>query len=199
VKRTIDIIGALIGLIVFFPVFLIITVIIKMTSPGPVIFKQQRLGKNLRPFTFYKFRSMHHNCDTTIHQSYMQQFIKGNINSDYYKLIGDNRITPFGKFLRKSSLDELPQFWNVLKGDMSLVGPRPVIGYEVNNYKPDYFKRFDVLPGITGLWQINGRSQVSFDESIKMDLVYIDKQSIWFDIKILFKTVIVVIGGTGAD
>lgn len=207
-KRVIDIAGSLLGLIVFSPLFLIIPLCIKATSKGPVFFRQERLGLHGRKFNFLKFRSMYVDNDDDIHRNYVKDLIhgkgaepgNGNGGPDQvFKLTGDPRITPFGDFLRKSSLDELPQFLNVLKGDMSLVGPRPPIPYEFDDYKVWHRKRVvEVKPGITGLWQVKGRSSCSFDEMVRLDLRYIHEWSIWLDIKILIQTPWAVLRGKGA-
>lgn len=207
-KRTIDIAGSLLGLIVFSPLFLIIPLCIKATSKGPVFFRQERLGLHGRKFNFLKFRSMYVDNDDDIHRNYVKDLIHGNGAEpgngnggpdQVFKLTGDPRITPFGNFLRKSSLDELPQLLNVLKGDMSLVGPRPPIPYEFDDYKVWHRKRVvEVKPGITGLWQVKGRSSCSFDEMVRLDLRYIHEWSIWLDIKILIQTPWAVLRGKGA-
>jgi exopolysaccharide biosynthesis polyprenyl glycosylphosphotransferase len=207
-KRAIDIAGSLLGLLMFSPLFLIIPLCIKATSSGPVFFRQERLGLHGRKFNFLKFRSMYVDNSDDIHRNYVKGLINGNglatVNGSgapekVFKLTGDPRITPFGNFLRKSSLDELPQFINVLKGDMSLVGPRPPIPYEFDDYKVWHRKRVvEVKPGITGLWQVKGRSSCSFDEMVRLDLRYIQEWSIWLDIKILIQTPWAVLRGKGA-
>jgi lipopolysaccharide/colanic/teichoic acid biosynthesis glycosyltransferase len=209
VKRVIDIIGSIAGLLVFSPLFLIIPVLIKVTSRGPVFFRQERLGRFGKKFVFLKFRSMHIDNDDGIHRKYIINLIDAENNScddsekpgndGSFKIRNDPRITPVGNFLRKTSLDELPQFINVLKGEMSLVGPRPPIPYECDAYKLWHMKRvIDVKPGITGLWQVEGRSSTSFDEMVRLDLKYIRDRSLWLDIKILLKTPWVVMTGKGA-
>ncbi len=204
-KRLFDLIASILGLIILSPLMLLMAVAIKLDSPGPVIFKQTRLGKKGRPFTFYKFRSMHHKCDDRVHREYYQKLIaslkaagdaeKGRI----FKMTEDCRVTGVGRFLRKSSLDELPQLFNVIKGDMSLVGPRPPIPYEVEEYEEWHKRRLEALPGITGIWQVEGRSLVPFDEMVLMDLEYIEKRSFWLDLLILLRTPWVVISGKGAE
>ena len=207
-KRVIDIIGALCGIIICFPVFSFIAIIIKITSRGPVFFRQTRLGYQGKPFTFLKFRSMYYECSDEAHKEYVYKLINraheqintGTIDKPYYKMNSDPRITPFGKFLRKTSLDELPQFFNVLLGQMSLVGPRPPIPYEVAHYENWHKKRvFDVKPGITGLWQTRGRSTTTFDEMVRLDLNYAKNWNLWLDMKIIFKTFKTVVAGIGAD
>lgn len=197
-KRLIDIVGALTGLALFSPLFLVIAAAIKLTSRGPVLFKQQRIGQFGQPFTFFKFRSMEDGCDDLIHQRYVEKLIKGenhlvNLGSEQqpvYKIQFDPRVTTIGNILRKTSLDELPQFLNVLSGTMSLVGPRPPIPYEVENYKNWHLRRIlEVKPGITGLWQIYGRSRTTFDDMVRLDLRYVDQKSLLLDLKILLRTI----------
>jgi lipopolysaccharide/colanic/teichoic acid biosynthesis glycosyltransferase len=203
VKRLIDVAGSFIALLLFSPVFLAIATAIKLTSEGPVFFKQERLGLNGKTFKLYKFRSMYTNNDPSKHKDYIRKFISEQNNAavepGVFKLKNDLRITPVGKFLRKASLDELPQLINVLKGEMSLVGPRPPIPYECDIY--DIWHRRRLLsckPGITGLWQVTGRSRTTFDEMVRLDLEYINKWSLWLDLKIILKTPKAVFGGDGA-
>jgi len=197
VKRLIDIAGSIAGIVLGLPLLLIISVLIKLTSTGPVLFRQERLGLLGKTFTFRKFRSMRVDSDESIHKDYVTKLISGETDAinrgtceqPLYKITDDPRITPFGKFLRKSSLDELPQFFNVLKGDMSLVGPRPPIPYECDHYKRWHCRRvLEVKPGITGLWQVSGRSCTTFDEMVRLDLAYVRNWSLWLDIKIILKT-----------
>ncbi len=208
-KRSMDVTGSIFGLLLFSPLFLIISILIKVTSEGPVFFRQQRVGPFGRTFTFLKFRSMYLNNDETIHREYVTSLIEGNKNCEQnssggakcpvYKIKADPRVTPIGKFLRKSSLDELPQFLNVLKGDMSIVGPRPPIPYEFEKY--DVWHRERLLrmkPGITGLWQVMGRSSTSFDDMVRLDVKYLREWSLWRDIVIIFKTPWVMVKGKGA-
>lgn len=179
---------------------------IKLTSKGPVLYRQPRLGQHGVTFSFLKFRSMHANCDSALHQQYVADFIAGNALQQQdsrgvgtYKLTGDPRITALGGLLRKSSLDELPQLINVLKGDMSLVGPRPPLPYEFEHYTLWHRRRvWEAKPGITGLWQIKSRSRAKFDEMVRLDLQYIRKSSLWLDCKILLQTPRAVIAGDGA-
>jgi exopolysaccharide biosynthesis polyprenyl glycosylphosphotransferase len=206
IKRSIDIIGSLCALILLSPFLILVAVVIKLTSKGPILFKQQRLGQYGARFTFLKFRSMYFQSDAKIHQNYVKQFISGNHDqaqpggqSGVYKIQDDPRVTPVGRFLRKTSLDELPQFLNVLKGEMSLVGPRPPIPYEVETYELWHRRRFlEVKPGITGLWQVEGRSRTRFDEMVRLDLKYARTWSPWLDIKILLRTPTAVLRGDGA-
>jgi len=206
IKRLIDFVGSGIALILFAPVFLLIGLVIKMSSKGPVLFRQQRIGQHGEPFTFLKFRTMHVNNDPALHQEYVQKLIAGQTEPassgnghGVYKIKSDPRVTRFGVFLRRTSLDELPQLINVLRGEMSLVGPRPPIKYEVDHY--DIWHRSRLLeakPGITGLWQVNGRSRVKFDDMVRLDIRYARSWSIWLDIKILLQTPHAVVIGEGA-
>jgi lipopolysaccharide/colanic/teichoic acid biosynthesis glycosyltransferase len=206
VKRMMDIVGSVVALIVCAPLFLAIAAAIKCTSKGPVFFRQIRVGQYGVPFVFLKFRSMYADNDPNVHKQYIRQLIAGhaerktNGNGEgVYKLTKDSRVTPVGAFLRKASLDELPQFFNVFKGEMSLVGPRPPIPYEVEAY--DIWHRQRLLaatPGITGLWQVNGRSRVKFDDMVRLDLRYAQTWTPWLDLKILARTPrAVLLGGGG--
>jgi lipopolysaccharide/colanic/teichoic acid biosynthesis glycosyltransferase len=206
-KRAMDIAGSATLLLVMLPVFAVIAALIKLNSKGPVLFKQQRLGKYGARFNCLKFRSMYLNNSPKIHQDYVRQFIAGSAdagaqNGDkavVYKITADPRITPIGRFLRKTSLDELPQFWNVLVGEMSLVGPRPPVPYEFEVYELWHRRRvLEVKPGITGLWQVSGRSSTRFDEMVRLDLLYCREWSLWLDLKILLATPKAVIFGSGA-
>ena len=206
-KRLMDIIGSFMALLILSPLFLVIAVLIKLTSPGQVFFRQVRIGQYGKLFTFLKFRSMQVNNNDSIHREYTKKLIVNDLKSEptsesdgvVFKIREDPRITPIGSFLRKSSLDELPQFFNVLKGEMSLVGPRPPIPYEVENYAPWHRNRIFVRkPGITGLWQIKGRSITTFDEMVRLDLQYSRMWSIWLDVKLLLATPGAVIRGKGA-
>lgn len=208
-KRIIDIGGCFAGFLIFSPFFILVPIIIKLTSEGPILFKQERIGLNGEKFFMYKFRSMYSNNDPKIHQEFVQKLINGhNNNGDnknvagengVYKIMNDPRVTPIGRFLRKTSLDELPQFINVLIGNMSLVGPRPPLEYELVNYDIWHRRRiFAVKPGITGLWQVKGRSVTTFDEMVRMDLKYTRDRSLWLDLVLLLQTVRVVLNGKGA-
>jgi len=199
-KRGIDILAALAVFTVGAPVFLLLALLVKASSPGPVFFRQTRLGKDGRPFGFYKFRTMHHNNDDSVHRDFCENFIQGGDKDGgkVFKMVRDPRVTRIGGFLRKTSLDELPQFWNVLKGEMSLVGPRPPISYELEHYQEWHKDRLKVKPGLTGLWQVSGRSQVPFDEMVMLDLHYISHWSLAMDLKIMWKTLPVMIKGDGA-
>jgi exopolysaccharide biosynthesis polyprenyl glycosylphosphotransferase len=206
-KRTMDIVGAALALAFFSPVFLVIAIAVKASSKGPVFFRQRRVGQHGNAFVFLKFRSMHANNDALVHKQYVQRLIAGKADANpsngngqgVYKLTKDTRITRVGAFLRKTSLDELPQFLNVLKGDMSLVGPRPPIPYEVEAYDIWHRRRLlEAKPGITGLWQVSGRSRVKFDDMVRLDLQYARHWSPWMDIKILLRTPGAVLLGEGA-
>lgn len=203
-KRLLDIAGSLAALVVFSPVFLAIALLVKLSSRGPVLYRCQRLGQYGRKFTFLKFRSMRIGNDPSIHEDFVKQLITGSSGSRQagpavYKLTDDPRITPLGNFLRRTSLDELPQFFNVLLGDMSLVGPRPPLSYEFRCYDLWHKKRLlAVKPGITGLWQVEGRSVVKFDDMVRMDLRYASSWTVWMDLKILFSTPRAVLTGHGA-
>lgn len=206
-KRSLDFIGALIALLLFGPLMLVVALIVRATSRGPIIFRQQRLGRGGVPFTFYKFRSMVVNVDDRIHREYMANLISGGQgpapttegDAATYKMKADPRVTRIGKLIRMTSIDELPQLFNVLKGDMSMVGPRPPIPYEAAHYEPWHLRRILIgKPGITGLWQVEGRSRVTFSEMVRMDLRYIRDCSLALDLKILAKTVVVVLRCSGA-
>ena len=189
--------------IIQLPFFLVIAAAVKMTSSGPVFYKATAVGKAGRIFSMYKFRSMAQDNDPTVHKQYVTSLIKGEIKNDgdgnkVLKLTDDDRVTAIGKFIRKFSLDELPQLINVLKGDMSLVGPRPCLPYEFEAYEEWHKKRTAVRPGISGLWQVTGRSEVSFEDMILLDLYYVYNRNFWLDLSILFETVFVVIGKKGA-
>ena len=205
-KRTIDIIGSTVLLLSSLPLMIIIALLIHFTSEGPVLFKQERIGRLGKRFTFLKFRSMCVNNDPTIHKKYICKLIKCKDNlpgtnggNQVFKITDDPRITPIGRILRKTSLDELPQLLNVLKGDMSLVGPRPPIPYELENY--DIWHRNRILemkPGLTGLWQVYGRSRTTFDEMVRFDIRYTNEWSLWLDIKLLLHTPWAVVKCRGA-
>jgi lipopolysaccharide/colanic/teichoic acid biosynthesis glycosyltransferase len=206
VKRAMDIVGSALMLMFFTPLLLLIALAIRVSSKGPVLFRQQRVGQYGRCFTFLKFRSMHTGNDHNVHKEYVTKLIAGEAGHNpsrhgngVYKLTNDMRVTRLGRFLRRTSLDELPQLVNVLKGDMSLVGPRPAIQYELAAYQTWHRRRvLEVKPGITGLWQVSGRGSVKFDEMVRMDLRYATSWSPWFDLVILLRTPRAVIGGAGA-
>ena len=204
IKRLIDVVGATICIIALFPLLFLIVLAIKVNSPGPTLFIQQRVGLRGKLFTFLKFRTMAENCDDSVHREYVTKLIKGKIQDKsqrekpLFKLDDDSRVTKFGRFLRAWSLDELPQLVNVLKGDMSLVGPRPPIPYEVENYGAWHLHRIEMKPGITGLWQVKGRSRTTFDEMVLLDIRYIRNWSLWLDFKILLQTFKAIMSRDGA-
>ena len=206
-KRTLDVVGALFALALFAPVMLAVALAVSLGSRGPVIFRQQRVGRDGVPFTFYKFRSMVPNGNDGIHREFVAALISkaavgapaANDDSALYKIKADPRVTPVGRFIRRTSLDELPQLFNVLKGDMSLVGPRPPLPYESVQYQPWHLRRIlSVKPGITGVWQVEGRSRVNFNDMVRMDLRYIREFSLATDLRILMQTVRVVLHCKGA-
>jgi lipopolysaccharide/colanic/teichoic acid biosynthesis glycosyltransferase len=204
-KRTIDILGSALGLIMLSPVLVVIALAIKLSSPGPVLYRQKRIGRYGVPFTCLKFRSMHTGNDPRIHMEYVKRLIEGNASPDaatngrVYKITADPRLTRVGRFLRRTSLDELPQFLNVLRGDMSMVGPRPPIPYELEAYDVWHRRRLlEVKPGITGLWQVSGRSRIPFDDMVRLDLRYAKTWSLWLDFRILLRTPRAVFSGEGA-
>jgi lipopolysaccharide/colanic/teichoic acid biosynthesis glycosyltransferase len=205
-KRLMDILGSSLALAFFSPLFLVIAAAVRLTSSGPVFFRQRRVGQHGNTFVFLKFRSMYTNNDAKVHKQYVQQLIAGKADKHpangngqgVYKLTKDSRITRVGAFLRKTSLDELPQFLNVLKGEMSLVGPRPPIPYEVEAYDIWHRRRLlEAKPGITGLWQVSGRSRIKFDDMVRLDLQYARNWSPWMDIKILLRTPSAMVLGEG--
>lgn len=215
IKRAIDILGSVTLLILLSPLFLLIAAAIKINSPGPVLFRQERLGQIGKRFVFLKFRSMYTEVDSRVHEEFVRQFIASSREdgsrqtpnggdaheheTPLYKLTNDCRVTTVGRFLRKTSLDELPQFWNVLQGHLSLVGPRPPIPYELSDYAAWHRRRLlETKPGITGLWQVTGRSRTTFDEMVRLDLRYARMQSLRLDLLILLKTPWAVLKGDGA-
>src|SRR6267142_148798 len=214
-KRGLDMILAGLLLILLSPLILVIAILIRLDSAGPIFFTQERVGARrqsmgrqaiwmIRNFTMYKFRSMVQNADSSVHEAYIRDFVEGRARPSSegdarFKLTNDARVTRIGRLLRKFSLDELPQLLNVLKGDMSLVGPRPVPPYEVAHYGDGHHKRLAALPGITGYWQVKGRCQVAFEEMIRMDLTYIRNASLSLDLKILFLTIPAVLSRRGAE
>jgi lipopolysaccharide/colanic/teichoic acid biosynthesis glycosyltransferase len=206
-KRAMDVLGSSAALLLALPVLLLIAAAVKLTSKGPVLFCQARLGQCGKKFKLLKFRSMRTDCDSKIHEAYVNQFINGKVDGSasaaavkpVYKIQADPRITRVGHFLRKTSLDEVPQFWNVLLGDMSLVGPRPPLVYEYRAYNVWHRRRvLEIKPGITGLWQVEGRSRTRFDDMVRLDLKYARTWSIWLDLKILMQTPGAVFTGEGA-
>jgi lipopolysaccharide/colanic/teichoic acid biosynthesis glycosyltransferase len=220
-KRVVDVTIVALSLVFLLPLMAFVALLIKWDSPGPAIFRQERVTARRRerdgevyweetPFTIYKFRTMRVDAKSTLHRQFIEAYIVGDDKrmielqsaqqqeEAKYKLVQDPRVTRVGSFLRKTSLDELPQLWNVLLGDMSLVGPRPPIPYEVELYQYHHHDRLRTIPGLTGWWQVRGRSATSFEEMVRMDVEYIQQQSLWLDIKIIVMTVMAVVNGRGA-
>jgi lipopolysaccharide/colanic/teichoic acid biosynthesis glycosyltransferase len=191
-KRAFDILGSIIALIILFPLFVFVSLLIKAVSKGPVFFKQQRIGYKGKPFIMLKFRTMKVNTDTAEHKEYVIKLINGakngNADKPMTKLSNHRERIRFGRILRKMCIDELPQLFNVLRGDMSLVGPRPALSYEVEEYLPWHYDRFNAIPGMTGLWQVSGKNRLSFNEMVRLDIRYSRDLSFWLDMKILLKT-----------
>ncbi len=209
-KRALDVLGALVALVLLSPVMLVVVLLIKLTSPGAAIFRQTRVGQGGAPFIMYKFRSMRADMDDSVHREFVAKLINGRAPAsgnpapgdqfNQFKLKSDPRVTKIGRFIRKTSIDELPQFYNVLIGDMSLVGPRPPVPYEAEKYQAWHRRRvFEFKPGLTGIWQVEGRSRVSFDDMVRMDLRYLQHCSLGFDLRILLRTVLVVLTCKGAQ
>ncbi len=194
-KRGIDIIGAGSGLILLSPVIAIVACAVKFTSKGPIFFSQKRVGKNGQLFDMYKFRSMVVNAEELKEKLVHQNEMSGPM----FKMKEDPRVTKVGKFIRKTSLDELPQLWNVLKGDMSLVGPRPSLPKEVKQFEKWMYKRLTVKPGLTCYWQVSGRNNIDFEDWMKLDISYVEDRNLWIDIKLIFKTVLVLFGDKNAS
>jgi lipopolysaccharide/colanic/teichoic acid biosynthesis glycosyltransferase len=202
--RALDVIGSLLLLVLLSPVLLVLAIVVRLDSPGPALFRQRRLGRDLEPFTVNKFRTMHHGAAHDHHREFVLGLIKGESPQvetlgSPYKMAADRRVTRAGRWLRRSSLDELPQLWNVLRGEMSLVGPRPPIPYEVEHYPAHWFARFSVKPGVTGLWQVNGRSEVPLEEMVRLDVEYAQRRSLWLNLSLLARTVPAVLSGRGAS
>jgi lipopolysaccharide/colanic/teichoic acid biosynthesis glycosyltransferase len=200
-RRTLDIGVAAVVLLLMAPVIAIVALTVRLSSPGPIFFRQRRLGRSMRPFTVLKFRTMRADADSALHRDYVRSLIgtdaPENPPDNLYKLVVDPRVTKVGRFLRSWSLDEVPQLWNVLRGEMSLVGPRPVIEYEVEQYPDWYLRRFAVKPGLTGLWQVSGRNERTYEEMIRFDVEYAERRSLWMDLRILARTAIVVMRRQG--
>jgi lipopolysaccharide/colanic/teichoic acid biosynthesis glycosyltransferase len=207
-KRVLDVAIALAMLVLLSPLWVLIYLAVRLTSPGPGFYCQRRVvGKGGREFTVYKFRTMFHDNDDTLHKHAIARFLDGQplsvvekngVQTPVYKLTCDPRVTPLGRVLRKTGLDEALQFLNVLRGDMSVVGPRPPLYYEYEHYAEHHKRRLDVLPGITGLYQVSARSQVTFEKMVKLDLDYIRRRSLWLDLKIILLTPWVMLTGKGA-
>jgi lipopolysaccharide/colanic/teichoic acid biosynthesis glycosyltransferase len=202
--RALDVTIAALLLVALFPILLIVALIVRLDSPGPAVFRQRRLGLGARAFTVNKFRTMYAETSAEPHREYVVGLISGSEGATgqgerpLYKLSADPRVTRLGGFLRKWSIDELPQVWNVLRGEMSLVGPRPALPYEVEHYASEWFQRFEVKPGLTGLWQVSGRSELSFTDMLDLDCEYAQRRSFWMNLRILAKTARVVLEGRGA-
>jgi lipopolysaccharide/colanic/teichoic acid biosynthesis glycosyltransferase len=204
-KRSIDFVVSLLVVVLGFPFFIAVALLIKLTSPGPVFFSQLRIGEREELFTLYKFRTMRQGVDDSIHREFTRSFIEGRMSNSsldekapsVYKLTNDPRITSIGNFLRKTSLDELPQFINILKGEMTIVGPRPPLQYELEYYEEWHKLRLEAKPGLTGLWQVSGRSSVPLDEMVKLDLYYIEHWTLLLDFKIMLRTIPVMLFGSG--
>ena len=207
--RALDVAVSAVLLLVLLPVFLALAVAIRLDSSGRVLYRQRRVGRNQEPFTVNKFRTMHSGAGHEAHREFVigliaaRELAPGETHAErdqtnFFKMVDDPRVTPLGRFLRRWSIDELPQLWNVLRGDMSLVGPRPPIPYEVEHYPPQWFDRFAVKPGMTGLWQVSGRSELGLEEMIALDVEYAGSRSLWLNVKILARTVPVVFAGRGA-
>jgi lipopolysaccharide/colanic/teichoic acid biosynthesis glycosyltransferase len=203
-KRALDLAVAGTLLVVLSPVLLLLAAIIRLTSDGPALFRQTRIGRFGQPFTCYKFRTMYVNADENIHRAYIEAYAQGQADGQLgstaapFKMVRDQRVTPIGRFLRRSSLDELPQLVNVLRGEMSLVGPRPDVPYSVALYKDWHKQRLAVQPGLTGLWQVTGRGRVTYEEGMQLDIEYVRRQSLALDLDILFRTLPAVLSMRGA-
>lgn len=204
IRRIVDVAVALALLVVTLPLLLLIALLVRIESPGSPLFRQRRIGRDEHSFVVNKFRTMRSDAEATPHREYVKQLLTGNGvrhsagDKSLFKLAVDDRVTRVGRFLRRTSLDELPQLWNVLRGEMSLVGPRPVIPYEVEYYPTHYRRRFAVKPGMTGLWQVSGRSERSYEEMVALDLEYVESRSLRLDTVILLKTAWVVLARRGA-
>jgi lipopolysaccharide/colanic/teichoic acid biosynthesis glycosyltransferase len=191
VKRAVDLVLASVALLVLAPLLAVVWLAVRCTSPGPAIFRQERLGRGERPFTMYKFRSMRAGAGDAAHRDYVRALLTGRAPAagGIYKLVDDPRITPVGAVLRRTSLDELPQLVNVLRGEMSLVGPRPVLRYEADLFPPEVRVRFQVRPGLTGLWQVSGRSRLTMPQALALDAEYVRRHTLGLDLLILLKTI----------
>lgn len=194
IKRVIDVVCSFVGVLVLSPLFVVIAIIIKFTSKGPVFFSQKRVGRDGKEFKMYKFRSMVVNAEELKEKLVAQNEMSGPM----FKMKDDPRVTKVGKFIRKTSIDELPQLFNVLKGDMSLVGPRPSLPKEVAQFEDWMYRRLEVKPGLTCYWQVSGRNNIDFEDWMKLDIKYVDERSTWIDIKLIFKTVGVLFGDKNA-
>jgi lipopolysaccharide/colanic/teichoic acid biosynthesis glycosyltransferase len=201
--RSLDVALAGVLLVILLPLLVVISVAIRIDTRGHALFRQERFGRGLKPFTVNKFRTMYAGVGHETHRAFVERLITGEepeqeTDRPFFKIASDQRVTRVGRFLRTSSLDELPQLWNVLRGEMSLVGPRPPIRYEVERYPPHWFARFAVKPGITGLWQVSGRSELTLEQMIALDIDYVRRRSLWLNVRILARTIPVVIRRRGA-
>src|SRR5712692_3049035 len=199
-KRALDLLATTLILLLILPTFLLIGLLVFLSSPGPILFRQQRIGLNGTSFTLLKFRTMYHGASSAVHETYYRALMQGTAEAtgNTFKLRNDSRITPVGRVLRRLSLDELPQLLNVLRGEMSLVGPRPPLPYEVAEYGPRELGRLAVPPGLTGLWQVSGRAILNFHQMIALDLAYVEHWSLWQDLGTLARPPLVVLTGRGA-
>jgi lipopolysaccharide/colanic/teichoic acid biosynthesis glycosyltransferase len=202
--RTLDLVVSCLLLVGLLPLLVVVSIAIRLGSPGPVLFRQRRLGRNLEPFRVYKFRTMYEGVDHDAHRAFVSKLIAGEDPTESsggprYKMGADERVTRLGRILRRLSIDELPQLWNVVRGDMSLVGPRPPISYEVDQYPPDWFARFAVKPGVSGLWQVSGRSELTVDQMMRLDIEYVHRRSFWLNLRIIVRTIPVVFSTRGAS
>lgn len=202
-KRTLDIVFGIAMFAAALPIMVVVAVLVALDSPGPILYKQRRVGQDGHEFDMYKFRSMRHNADHSVHHMAVARFMKGErldtsrTTNSPYKLGDDKRITRFGKFIRRTSLDELPQLWNIVSGEMSLVGPRPPVPYEVAMYSKRAMQRLNGKPGLTGPWQVYGRGKVKFPEMVEMDIAYLRNRSLAYDIKLILATLPAVFKGRG--
>lgn len=208
-KRLVDLIVAALVLVGLAPLWALVALAIRLTSPGPVLFRGTAIGRGGQPFTYYKFRTMRHGTDDAAHRAFLARYVRDGAayaevslpdgtRRAVYKLVDDPRVTTVGRWLRRCSLDEVPQLWNVLRGEMSLVGPRPPVPAEYEHYAPHHRRRLDVPPGITGLYQVTARSTVPFEEMVRIDLEYVRRRSLALDLAILARTVLVMLTGRGA-
>lgn len=201
-KRLFDVLAALCALVVLFPLLLLVGLLIRLTSPGKALFRQVRVGRDGRPFVLYKYRTMHDGCPDEVHRAYVRQLLTADVPqaglNGMYKLDADPRITRLGSGLRRTSIDELPQLLNVIRGDMSLVGPRPVLAWEAEMFGETHRQRFLVRPGLTGLWQVSGRSSLTMRQALDLDVEYVRRQSLALDLLIILKTLPVVLSAAGA-
>jgi lipopolysaccharide/colanic/teichoic acid biosynthesis glycosyltransferase len=202
--RTLDLLLTIVLFVVLLPMMLLIAAAIRIDSRGPVVYRQRRLGRNLAPFTVCKFRTMRDGVDHDVHRAFVLALIAGDPPDQVeggprFKLNGDKRVTRVGRLLRRTSLDELPQLWNVMRGEMSLVGPRPPIPYEVDHYPQHWFGRFAVKPGVTGLWQVSGRCELTVQEMVSLDIEYVQRRSFWLNLWILVRTIPAVLTRRGAS